>query len=261
LDQKINSIKLIGQLSNPYDDGFCLVALFLRHMETKTQKKPKEAVNVVNALIDLMAASRVIQENTLALTNEDVFNELLEGKRAEAKTELEAYDALLSEAIHRFEAKDSGGVATIFLDQLRSFNGNKDFLDILMKTDKTNQIFDHLIAIAGETFNDGDFQSARLMFSLISYLFPLRIKPYIFLASIEWQETGIDAAIKIYEVLLSTFKSAFLNFCAADCFAQNGDKARATSLLKECLELLKRDENSEANRLLQESAQETLAQL
>jgi hypothetical protein len=99
------------------------------------------------------------------------------------------------------------------------------------------------------------------MFSLISYLFPLRIKPYIFLASIEWQETGIEAAIKIYEVLLSTFKSAFLNFCAADCFAQNGNKARATSLLKECLELLKSDENSEANRLLQESAQETLAQL
>ncbi len=117
-------------------------------------------------------------------------------KKEDVQAIIHQYKKLIAEGMEYFQRFDTQSELSSILPKLLNFNPVNQFFG----ADKlTNHDYITLVNVATNVYWDGDFASAKIMFNLLINLFPLNVQAHIFLAEIEGQERGIDAAVYNYE--------------------------------------------------------------
>ena len=122
------------------------------------------------------------------------------------KAFLDQQGELLREGLSVFKAYDLQGKLVRFfesIDKKRPLGDEKTFLT--------------LVEYALKAYDDGVLKDAYAMLSLIIALYPLHVKPYLYLGDVTQKLHGNEAGARFYKSVTVLFKEPDLLFLAASC--------------------------------------------
>lgn len=197
-----------------------------------------------DALTTVLAAASLSAINALDGKNEEATHSLVQRQKKLIETYFDQNNLLLKEAIERFKERDGQGVLKELFDRLAHGLSQKGTTRLLDKLYKESNTLEVLMAYAGDAFEEQKWSEAQALFTLIATLYPFYVRPYLFLAKIEWQLDGITKAVAVYDSLTSIFNDPELNFCAAECFWHAGAKEKTLRSLNETVRLLQQKQGA-----------------
>jgi len=104
----------------------------------------------------------------------------------------------------------------------------------------SNQSLEFFSEAVNSFYDCGDYKLEECVISVLLTLFPLEPQPFACYGTLIWRRDGITEAASYYENIVDLFESPILDYFAADCFYQSGNKANAKRLLHRGLENAKK---------------------